>query len=140
MKKIVCCILLYSICWIASAQRVIDSTRIVSFVDKIILKANIDSQIESYSINSLDESIRLLTNNQYKLFLSLDYEFIGFSIGVSPKFLPDNNDNDLRGESSYNDFRFRFFLGNWAQSLEYSKTKGFYVENTGDFFWLDRRS
>ena len=110
-----------------------DSTKIRSFADKIILKANIETRNTDYSVKSANENFQLSTNNEYRLFVSFDYQFIGFTIGYSPKFLPDNNDNNLQGKSTFNDFQFRFFLGNWVQRLQYSKTKGFYVQNTGDF-------
>lgn len=117
-----------------------DSTSIISYTDKIIIKANLDTQTDSYSVaseNGLD--YRLSANNQYRLVLSLDYEFIGASIGFSPKFLPGNDDTDLKGESSYEDYSFRFFLGNWTQELQYKKVQNFYVENTNDFIpnWID---
>jgi hypothetical protein len=117
-----------------------DSTSIISYTDKIIIKANLDTQTDSYSVaseNGLD--YRLSANNQYRLVLSLDYEFIGASIGFSPKFLPGNDDTDLKGESSYDDYSFRFFLGNWTQELQYKKVQNFYVENTNDFIptWID---
>ena len=117
-----------------------DSALIISYTDKIIIKANIDTQTDSYSFQSEnDADFRLSANNQFRLVLSLDYEFIGASIGFSPKFLPGNNDNDLKGESSYEDYNFRFFLGNWTQEVQYKKVEGFYVENTNDFIpiWVD---
>ncbi len=112
-----------------------DSTSIISFVDKIIIKANIDTQTDTYVLNDkLDNTfLKLTPNTNLRLTLSLDYEFIGLSIGLSPKFLPGNNDDNLKGESSFSDYRFRFFLGDWTQELEYSNVEGYYVENTNDF-------
>lgn len=117
-----------------------DSKLIISYTDKIIIKANIDTETDSYAIQSKNfTDYRLSANNQFNLVLSLDYEFIGASIGFSPKFLPGNNDNNLKGESSYQDYSFRFFLGNWTHKVQYKKVQGFYVENTNDFFpnWID---
>lgn len=117
-----------------------DSTSILSFTDKIIVRANVDTQTESYSYQSKNNSdFRLVANNQFRLVLSLDYEFIGASIGYSPEFLPGNNDNSLKGKSSYEDYSFRFFFGNWTQELQYKKVQGFYIENTNDFIpnWID---
>ncbi|NER08910.1 DUF4421 domain-containing protein [Muriicola jejuensis] len=108
-------------------------------MDKILLKVNVDTQTESYSVKSENSSdFRLETNNQLELSLSLDYDFIGVSIGFSPKFLPGNNENELKGESTYQDFSFRFFIGQWTQTLQYKNVKSFYVENTEDFIpsWI----
>lgn len=117
-----------------------DTTSIISFVDKIIIKANIDTKTESFFLISDNQpSIELLTNNEYRLNLSLDYEFLGFSFGYAPKFLPDNNDDALKGESSFTDFRFRFFIRKWTQELRYGEVQGFYVVNTEDFVpdWIE---
>ncbi len=112
-----------------------DTTRLISFVDKIIIKTNVDTRTDTYKLRQDGEQNSLIVqaNNTYRLFLSLDYEFLGFSYGFSPKFFTSNSDQELKGESSFSDYRFRFFLGNWVQSVQYSKVKGYYIENTQDF-------
>lgn len=126
------CCLLFNV-WHGHSQQ--DSTRIVTYTDKIILKANIDTRTDALLYRNRDEGERLeLTpNSRYRLFLSLDYEFIGVSVGLVPEFLGANSDEDLKGKSSFTDYQFRFFLGKWVQGLSYSKTKGYYVRNTADF-------
>lgn len=117
-----------------------DSTSLISYTDKIIIKANLETQSASYSIIPEDDSYVLLSSNdKFRLTLSLDYEFIGVSFGFSPKFFSENKDNELKGESSFTDYGFRFFLGNWTQELEYKKVQGFYIENTDDFIpnWIN---
>jgi hypothetical protein len=117
------------------------STSNLSFVDKIILKINVDTQVDSYLINDklTDETITLIPNRNVKLSLSIDYEFLGMSISVSPKFISGNDDNDLKGKTSFTDYRFRFFLGSWTQGLIYSNIQGYYIENTQDFIpnWIE---
>ncbi len=119
----------------------VDSTSIISYADKIILKLNVDTQANAYSITDklTNTTTDFIPNNGLRLSLSLDYEFVGVSVGFSPKFLPENDDNDLKGESSFSDFGFRFFLGNWTQELIYSNIKGYYIENTQDFIpgWVE---
>ncbi|MGB5981001.1 MAG: DUF4421 family protein [Nonlabens sp.] len=128
-------LVLFVVSAFAKAQKVLsDSLYIESFVDKIIVKANMDTEIDRYNFSAgTEDRLNLVTNNQYRFYLSLDYEFIGASVGFAPKFLPDNNDDDLKGASELSDIQFRFFLGNWTQELEYKRLKGFYVENTEDF-------
>ena len=112
----------------------IDSTSLVSFADKIIIKANLNTQTDTYVLktnNSVD--LKIEPNNSYKLFLSLDYQFIGVSLGFAPDFFTDNQDDDLKGKSSFSNLQFRMFLGNWVQGLYYNKIKGYYIENTDDF-------
>ena len=119
-----------------------DSTFIKSYTDKIILKANVDTEIDSYNYKTGDGTeLVLRNNNRYRAYLSVDYEFIGFTVGFAPQFLPDNNDDDLKGSSDITDFRFRFFLGSWTQEVQYKSLEGFYVNNTADFApeWMEGR-
>ncbi|BAO76411.1 DUF4421 family protein [Winogradskyella sp. PG-2] len=117
-----------------------DSIPIISFADKIIIEASIDTKSESFNTTQTNESdFNLLTNNEYRLSLSLEYQFLGFSYEFSPKFLPGNNDDELKGKSSFTDYRFRFFLKKWTQEIGYSRVQGFYIENTSDFVedWIE---
>lgn len=118
-----------------------DTVTIVNYTDKIIIKANIDTRndVFFYRNEKEDTRLHLKPNNRYRLFLSLDYEFLGFSVGFVPKFLGANSDENLKGESSFSDYQFRFFLGKWVQGLSYRKITGYYVRNTQDFVpnWVE---
>lgn len=132
--------LLLAVFWFkVNAQK--DTTAIVNYTDKIIIKANIDTRTDAFFYRNKEEDTRLhlKPNNRYRLFLSLDYEFIGVSVGLVPKFLGANSDENLKGESSFTDYQFRFFLGRWVQGLTYSKVSGYYVRNTKDFApnWIE---
>ena len=125
---------------VSYGQKANDSTSIISYVDKIIVKVNLDTQTDAYFLsNKSDNSnVSLLPNTNERITLSLDYEFLGLSVSFAPKFFSENNDEDLKGKSSFTNYQFRFFLGNWTQSLEYSNIGGFYIENTQDFIpdWI----
>ncbi|MCB0373822.1 MAG: DUF4421 family protein [Muricauda sp.] len=112
-----------------------DTSDIITYTDKIILKMNLDTRTDIYLYENRQEntSLHLVPNNRFRMFLSLDYEFIGVSVGLVPKFLGANSDEALKGESQFTDYQFRFFLGRWIQSLSYRKIAGNYVRNTGDF-------
>lgn len=118
----------------------VDSTSIMSFTDKVFFKFHLDTEIDSYKATTDNNpDLHINTNNQYKFVISVDYDFFGASIGFSPKFIPGNNDNDLKGESSFSDYSFRFFPGKWIQKIQYKKTLGYYIENTHDFIpnWIE---
>jgi hypothetical protein len=123
-----------SIC-LAQTSWEVDTTRIVSYADKFVVKLNVDSQTIGYKLqNSQDGSILQITPNLgNNLFVSLDYQFFGLSVGFSPSFLNPDNSDDLKGESSFSDFRFRAALGPWVQGFQISSIEGYYVENTQDF-------
>ncbi|WP_165395957.1 DUF4421 family protein [Flavobacterium sp. J27] len=119
----------------AQEKKAIDSTYIKSFPDKISIRINVDTQEDLFSLKNTEDNsqLTLQSNNSFKLFLSLDYKFIGGSIGFAPHFFSDNTDDYLKGKSSYTNYKFRFFLGKWVQGFEYVKVKGFYIENTQDY-------
>lgn len=112
-----------------------DTSRLVSYADKIIIKVNVDTQTDAFTlIDNRDQNDFTITpNSNYRLFLSLDYQFLGASIGFAPTFFTDNQDEFLKGESSFENYQFRFFLGQWVQGIYYKKIKGYYVENTQDY-------
>ena len=111
-----------------------DTVNFIYYPDKIMVRANLSTQTDAYLLsNSKGPNLDLETNNSYKLFLSIDYKFIGFSYGFYPKFFGGNIDEELKGKSSFSDYNFRFFLGRWLQTANYSKIKGYYVANMSDF-------
>ena len=117
-----------------------DSTYITSYADKFVLKLNVDTQTSSYELRDLSgRALNLEHNNTYRLHVSLDYQFFGLSFGIAPDIFGGNNSLNLKGESSFNDFRFRAALGKWVQGFQFSTIKGFYVDNTGDFVpdWIE---
>jgi hypothetical protein len=61
-----------------------------------------------------------------------NYRFISLSIRYIPKWLPGNDDEDLKGKTKGGGFGLNFTYSKWMQHLSYSKTKGFYLENTSE--------
>ncbi len=119
----------------AQKSKKVDSLSIESFADKFVVKLNVSTRTDTYTVlNRTDGSkLSIAPNYNYRLFLSLDYEFFGFSYGFSPNFFAAYNEDDTKGKSSFSDFKFRAALGQWIQGIQISTTKGYYVENTGDF-------
>lgn len=110
-----------------------DST-IVSYSDKIAFGFDISTDIDEFIVDSPDVgNFHLVSNNDLKLTLKLNYKFLSLSAGFSPKFLPGNDDDDKKGESSFTEYRFNLFPKRFVQSIFFRRMKGFYVENTNDF-------
>lgn len=113
---------------------------IESFDNKINVDLSLDTNVFSYTINSpTDNSLyELKANESARLALSIHYRFIGVTIGFSPNFLNNNEDEVLKGESAIRLIKLRLFVKQFIQQFEYHKVKGYYVENTGDFIgnWI----
>ncbi len=101
--------------------------------DKISIRANLSSNIKFYKFRDSEASLSLEPNNNLRTSLTVDYKFIGFSLGFAPKFFPGNNDNELKGKSQLSGIGFQFNFRRWLQKVGYEKVSGFYVKNTRDF-------
>jgi len=110
------------------------------FSGKINVKLGLDTNSFSYKVsNSTDSSFyELKPNESVRTTASLQYKFIGLTVGFSPKFLNNNEDEVLKGESDINTIQLRLFIKQFIQEFNYYKIGGFYIENTGDFIdgWI----
>lgn len=122
MKKLTTLILLI-FCSFLQAQSTGDSG-IVSFKDKLLLRANINTQSESFSIVDNEDRFTIEALNSFRLQLSANYKFVGLSIGFSPK----SRNSDFK--SKFFESQLQFFIKKqWIQTFNYSKVEGFYSEN-----------
>ncbi len=126
--------ILLHFCIVIFAQ--IDSLNhnVISYDEKIILRFNLDTNIDNYVVSAKELGIkpRLNLNNQINTTFGFDYKIISASISFAPDFLQGNN-NGLKGKSSFTNYTFRFFPKNIIQTLSYKNSKGYYVSNTSDF-------
>ncbi|MFP3832502.1 DUF4421 family protein [Chryseobacterium sp. SIMBA_028] len=115
-----------------------DTTNIKSYADQVMVRANLDTNIESFIFSEGEdgkENQQIFTiNNKTKVSLSVDYKIISATVSFAPKFFSDNKENELKGNSSYTDFSFRLFPKRFIQTLYYKNVKGFYIENMQDLF------
>lgn len=103
-----------------------------------MVRANLDTNIESYVFKQGEkenETKQIFSiNNKTKVSFSIDYRIISATVSFAPRFFADNNDNNLKGSSSYTDFSVRFFPNRLIQNLYYKNVKGFYIENMKELF------
>lgn len=116
------------------AVSTIDSTYIKDISDKLIIKINGDNNINTYKFYNKDYDVpyELRSNQGYKTFVSIDYKFLGFAIGIPQKYLPIENDFSKKGKTKSINFGFSFFMNRWLQNINYSYTKGFYLNDFYD--------
>ncbi|SIQ08296.1 protein of unknown function [Chryseobacterium sp. RU37D] len=122
-----------------------DTTKIISYENLVMVRANFDTNIEDFVTNFSEDGQKyknqISLNNNINMYLSVDYRIISIMLGFAPRFFPGNNDNDLKGKSSYTDFKIRLFPGKLIQTLSYKNMKGFYLKNLGDIdpYWQEGR-
>ncbi|AXO81709.1 DUF4421 domain-containing protein [Olleya aquimaris] len=95
---------------------------VISFKEKLLLKSNINTQTESFSVQDNGQSILVNANNTYRLEVGANYKFLGLKIGFSPS----NKSSGLK--SKFLNPQLNIFIKQWIQSFEYRKVQGFYQE------------
>ena len=139
MNKILYIIIAVFYCFSSFAQIEQDSTAKIknsfykSTLDYINLKFDIDSNNERFELNNNTFDYDIRPNVSSVSRLSLNYKFLSFSYSYIPKFIPGNNDDDLKGKTKGKSFGLNLNFNQWVQELKYGHVKGFYIENSGDF-------
>ncbi|WP_159076358.1 DUF4421 family protein [Flagellimonas amoyensis] len=111
-----------------------DSISVISYDDKLTFGIDLSTDFDEFMVDSPDVgNFHLVTNNEVKLTLRLNYKIFGVSAGFTPGFLPGNDDDGQRGESSFQSYQVNVFPGRLVQNVFFRRMKGFYVENTSDF-------
>ena len=117
-----------------------DSTRTITeegFIelmdDKINLKLAITNSIEIFSVHTNFSDTRLSPNTANRLRIYFDYQMISFFFSYSPEFFPGNDDDSIRGETSTGGIGFGLTFRKWFTDLGYSRTRGYFLENTEDY-------
>jgi hypothetical protein len=124
-----------------SAQNISDTirpniliTRYVEKMDTIIsLKLNVNSEYERFTLSVDNDFYDIRPNISISSKISINYRFISLGIGFTPKFVPGNNDNDLKGKTKAFSIGANISTIHFLQELTAIHVKGFYLLNTGDY-------
>ena len=101
--------------------------------DQIGIKFALSNHTNIFELHTDQYNLILKPNTAIKTNLFFNYRFILFGVGFAPKFLPGNNDDKKKGTSEIFWIASKINLNHWIQQLKFSKTKGFYVDNSSDF-------
>lgn len=125
----------------ATMAQTVDSTvyttaadgHIAKMNDYLSLKLSLSDNVEGFVTKTSTVKYDLRPNDKTVAKLSFNYRFISFVVSTTPKFIPGNNDTELKGKSKYTNYALSFTFNHWVQSLAYTRLKGYYLENTRDF-------
>lgn len=101
--------------------------------DRMAVKVSLTQEPEGFELATSGQTVSLRPNLLNHLRVSSAYRFISFSFGFAPGFLPGNEYSDLKGRTRHHRFGFTAMPGHWVQALYYTRTTGYYLENTGDY-------
>ncbi|MFZ4522962.1 MAG: DUF4421 family protein [Bacteroidales bacterium] len=108
--------------------------RYIAKMDTVIsLRLNLNNEHERFVLHGDDFKYDFRPNIFFGNRLSVNYRFISLGFGFALRFIPGNNGNELQGKTSAYFFRLNLFTTHWAQELQFGRTKGFYLFNTGDY-------
>jgi hypothetical protein len=111
-----------------------DANKYILRYDSVIsVRINANSEFDLFEVNGDDFYYDIRPNISISNKISLNYRFISFSFGFTPKFIPGNNDSDLKGKTKTYSLGFGLHPKNWLQEFKYAKIKGFYLHNTNDY-------
>lgn len=130
-------LLLMSCCACAQGQ-VVDSMpsirqRVQKFDSFIVVKLTQSTDVEKLAVLTNTRDIRLSPNAVSITGLSLSYRYIYIGVSTVLKFLPGNNDDAKKGKTRNAGLVFSLNGKHWYNEFSWSRTRGYYLENTKDF-------
>lgn len=98
--------------------------------DYFKLRLGFSNGFNSFHIKDKGDNLdfTLTPNQRVRTTFTFIYKFIEIDLGYTPEFISFNKDNDIKGKTKFFNFATRFFSGKWLHNLQFSKTKGFYVD------------
>lgn len=114
-----------------------DSTKREDYIENmnqfLVIQLNYINDNERFSVNTESTSFEIYPNGTSRVKLHINYRFLSFGINYIPKFITSNDDDLLKGKTKGFGLNTSFNFTNWIQSLSYSNTRGYYLENTSDY-------
>lgn len=104
-----------------------------STVDQINIKLDLDSNSERFDLVGQNFEYDIRPNVSTLARISINYKFLSFSFTYPPKIIPGNDDDALKGKTKGFGLGLNLNFNKWIQELQYSKVKGFYLENSDEY-------
>ena len=97
------------------------------------VRINVNSEFDFFEVNGDGFHYDIRPNIKIRNELAISYRQINLHFGFTPKFIPGNRESETKGKTNFFSFRFQFFQKHFLQEIQFAKTSGFYLYNTGDF-------
>lgn len=103
-----------------------NSTYKESFPDKVTLRLSLQTTSNSFTLRDkiTRNKTEFIPNDKSYLGLSILFRFLEVDFGYAPNFLSENKDN---GDSKLITFNIRTFFGQYMQTVDIYKQKGFFI-------------
>jgi len=118
---------------LSEKEKSISNPNILKYDTLVCVRLNVNSEFDFFKISGNDFYYDIRPNINLWNKLSVSYQHLTMNIGFKPAFLPGNGNNELKGETKSFSFGVQGYTKHWILELNYFKTKGFYLKNSGDF-------
>ena len=98
----------------------------------LAVKFGFTNDVRSFTVKN-SALYKIYANDKTNIRLSANYRWLSASVSLTPKFIPGNNDNSLKGNTEALSFGLGFNFNNISQTLSYARVHGYYLHNTEDF-------
>jgi len=100
-----------------------------AFPDKITLRLSLQTTSNNFTLRDkiTRSKTEFIPNDKSYLGLSVLYRFLEVDFGYAPNFLSENKDN---GDSKLITFNIRTFFGQYMQTVDIYKQKGFFIRTS----------
>lgn len=106
---------------------------IKTYNNQLNLRLNVSSRVDGFAIESNPLSFDILPNTELRTNLSANYRFLSISVGFAPRFFSTNTDEKQKGTTKTQSFDINLNFPHLTQQLSYTKTKGYYLNNSIDY-------
>ena len=105
---------------------------IENYKELLTYKMSLGSRDDGFDIMNTSH-YKIRSNNKTKLNAGINYRWLAFSLTFAPKFFSENADNKIKGETKSFGFGFSSNFNHIIQKVNYSRVKGYYLDNTNEF-------
>ena len=88
---------------------------------------------ERFSLDAGPTVLKIYPNGSSVFRLNLNYRFLSVGFNFIPQFLSNNDDDFIKGKTTGIGFSTALNFSHWVQELRYTRTTGYYLENTSDY-------
>ncbi len=109
-----------------------DTTYLQKYPGKIVIKLDVDSDIDQYLIKGANFKYDIRPNTGVSKLLSFNYRYAYFAVSYLPSIIAPNNQDEERGKTSGFGVGTGLSTPHWIGDISYKNVKGFYLHNTAD--------
>ena len=105
---------------------------IENYKELLTYKMSLGSREDGFDIVNTSR-YKIRSNNKTNLNAGINYRWLAFSLTFAPKFFSENIDNKIKGKTKSFGFGFSSNFNHIIQKVNYSRVKGYYLDNTNEF-------